>query len=172
MNDIEMNRRFPLRIVNVNSTSQQPVLLHYSFPPKNEEDEEPLLSISPNGTCASLVTKSTKDETEYCLSGTTTTSNNSDCILRVSGNNESFQLVPTYVVAGLKRDRKNDFFNVNDSMSKSARTTLKEKTRTISHSRRKASSSSKPSPAPGVTPEEEANYVEVEKGSKPPVVEI
>lgn len=159
MNHIELHRRFPLSIVD--SPSQQPlVLFHYSFAPTHAAEEEkggePLLKIAPNGSSASLITKTkttkqlenanTPIESEFCLSGTATLDNNqriqkSDYILRITDENDSFQLLPTSIVAGLKRDRKNDFFNVKDSVSKSARTSLKEKTRTISHARRKVPAS-------------------------------
>jgi hypothetical protein len=144
MNHIELNRRFPLSIVD---SPSQLVVFGYAFVPEvvKEDRELSVLSVAPNGSSVSLITKKKSSrveneqqiESEHCLTGTAN-QNQTDYALRISDENETFQLLPVSALSGLKRDRKNDFLQVNDSVSKSARTSLKQKTRTISQKRRKA----------------------------------
>jgi hypothetical protein len=134
MHHIELNRRFPLSIVESQSESpSQLVVFGYSFVPESvdEEQESRVLSISPNGSSASVVSKKTSVDNEYCLAGTATSQKQSDYILRITDDNQTFHLLAASAVSGLKRDRKNDFLHVKDSVSKSARTSLKEKKRPI-----------------------------------------
>lgn len=175
MNRIELNRRFPLSIVD--SPLQPLVIFNYTFaPPVVEESEEDrtarTLTISSNGTSASLVTKiasqsqvegSTSSGTEYCFSGTTTTSQtlSSDYILRISDTNESFQLLPTSAITGLKRDRKNEFVDVKDNVAKAARTSWKEKTRAISHARRKNTTAAQAQAPPVISSSPDSQTVAV-----------
>ena len=138
-----LNRRFPLRIKD---GPNDLVVLSFSFLPESAEEAR-RLSISPDGSSASLVVKKslqqevsdTNDDTgknEYHLSGSISADNSTEYYIKLENGKDEFCLESSRSVTGLKRDRKNDFQEVKEHISKSARTTLHDKKQSISKARR------------------------------------
>ena len=123
------------------------VSLGYSFVPESAADPQQL-RVSRDGAWASLLTRkplhspsslpsslpssavpspSSEQYTEHCLTGAVSLPNKSDFILKISDG--KCELLPVTSISGLKRVRGEEFSHVSDSVSKSARTTLRQKHR-------------------------------------------
>jgi hypothetical protein len=119
------------------------VSLGYSFVPESAADPQQL-RVSRDGAWASLLTRkplhspsslpssslpspSSEQYTEHCLTGAVSLPNKSDFILKISDG--KCELLPVTSISGLKRVRGEEFLHVSDSVSKSARTTLRQKHR-------------------------------------------